>query len=56
MSAVLEGICVCALYFAIWFCQECTLWDFSQNGDSAPPPAEEPCKSCDLENSDKPED
>ena len=51
MSALLEGICVCAMYFAIWLCQECTLWDFSQNGDPAPPPAEETQSSCDSENS-----
>lgn len=29
MSAVLEGICVCALYCATWFLQDCTVWKFS---------------------------
>ena len=27
MSAVIEGICVCVLYCAVWFAQECVTWD-----------------------------
>jgi len=29
MSAIIEGICVCVLYCAVWFAQECTTWDFA---------------------------